>query len=87
MPFGFLDTASKFVIQGAKRIGLLFSGAEVDYQLSPDLTLDIPDIKSEDELFSDGCGLVARKLLILVSKAKRIVFRGERYTPSVIQIR
>lgn len=59
----------------------------MDYQLSPDLTADIPDIKSGDELFSDGCGLAARKLLISLSKAKRIVFRGDRYTPSVIQIR
>lgn len=39
---------------GAKRIGLLFSGAEIDYQLDPTHTQDIGDIKMGEELFSDG---------------------------------
>lgn len=39
---------------GAKRIGLLFSGAEIDWDLDPALTKDIPDITIGEELFSDG---------------------------------
>jgi len=39
---------------GAKRIGLLFSGAEIDYELDSKYIKDIPDIKDGDELFSDG---------------------------------
>ncbi|KDQ32556.1 hypothetical protein PLEOSDRAFT_1031408 [Pleurotus ostreatus PC15] len=75
------------VAKRAKRIGLLFSGAEIDWQLDPRYVLDIRDIKSGDELFSDGCGLISRKFLVQLSKAKRIIFRGSRYTPCVIQIR
>ncbi|KAF9494277.1 RdRP-domain-containing protein [Pleurotus eryngii] len=68
-----------FNLFGAKRIGLLFSGAEIDWQLDPRYVLDIRDIKSGDELFSDGCGLISRKFLVQLSKAKRIIFRGSRY--------
>ncbi|KIL64850.1 hypothetical protein M378DRAFT_162699 [Amanita muscaria Koide BX008] len=38
----------------AKRIGLLFSTAELDYTLDPQYISDFPDIKSGDEVFSDG---------------------------------
>ncbi|KAM6492760.1 RNA dependent RNA polymerase domain containing protein [Amanita muscaria] len=38
----------------AKRIGLLFSAAELNYTLDPQYISDIPDIKSGDEVFSDG---------------------------------
>jgi RNA dependent RNA polymerase len=72
---------------GAKRIGLLFSGAELDFRLDPTKVADIPDMISGDEVFSDGCGLMSKKLAIYVSKAKRIIFRGKRYTPCVFQIR
>lgn len=72
---------------GAKRIGLLFSEAQVDYDLDPRYTADIPDIKSGDEIFSDGCGLISRRLAVLVSKKKKIILRGVRYTPCVFQIR
>lgn len=72
---------------GAKRIGLLFSEAQVDYQLDPKYTADISDIKSGDEIFSDGCGLISQRLSIQLSRAKKIVFRGNRYTPTVVQIR
>ncbi|CAE6465178.1 unnamed protein product [Rhizoctonia solani] len=72
---------------GAKRIGLLFSGAEIDWDLNPALTKDIPDITLGEELFSDGCGLISRKFMQLLAKKKKIVHRGLRYTPSVIQIR
>lgn len=42
------------MLVGAKRIGLLFSGAEIDWDLNPALTRDIPDITIGEELFSDG---------------------------------
>ncbi|KAK7050249.1 RdRP-domain-containing protein [Favolaschia claudopus] len=71
----------------AKRIGLLFSEAQLDYDLPPSLVKDIPDIKSGDELFSDGCGLISKTLAIALAKSKKIIFRGVRYTPSVFQIR
>jgi hypothetical protein len=72
---------------GAKRIGLLFSEAQLDWNLDPQWVADIPDIKSGDEIFSDGCGLISRRLAIQLSKARRIIFRGARYTPTVFQIR
>jgi regulator of nonsense transcripts 1 len=48
---------------------------------------DIEDIKSGDELFSDGCGLISKYLAIELAKRKKIIFRGVRYTPCVFQIR
>ncbi|KIY70984.1 RdRP-domain-containing protein [Cylindrobasidium torrendii FP15055 ss-10] len=71
----------------AKRIGLLYSESQVDYILNPILKEDIHDLQYGDEVFSDGCGLMSRKLAIEVSKKKKIIFRGKRYTPSVFQIR
>ncbi|KAF8217409.1 RNA dependent RNA polymerase-domain-containing protein [Mycena galopus ATCC 62051] len=71
----------------AKRIGLLFSEAQLDYNLDPKLVKDIEDIESGDELFSDGCGLISRYLAIQLAKSKKIIFRGVRYTPCVFQIR
>ncbi|KAJ7636650.1 RNA-directed RNA polymerase [Roridomyces roridus] len=71
----------------AKRIGLLFSEAQLDYNLDPRLVKDIDDIKMGDELFSDGCGLISRSLAIQIAKQKKIIFRGTRYTPAVFQIR
>jgi hypothetical protein len=75
------------ILSGAKRIGLLFSTADVDAQLDPARTLDIPDIKDGDELFSDGCGLMSKRLAMDLAKKKKIVFRNKRYTPAVFQIR
>jgi len=72
---------------GAKRIGLLFSGASLDFTLDPQMTLDIPDITVGEDLFSDGCGLMAKNLAIQVAKRKKIKFRNRRYTPTVFQIR
>ncbi|KAJ7811000.1 RNA-directed RNA polymerase [Mycena olivaceomarginata] len=71
----------------AKRIGLLFSEAQLDLNLDPKLVKDIEDIKSGDELFSDGCGLISKYLAIELAKRKKIIFRGIRYTPCVFQIR
>jgi len=72
---------------GAKRIGLLFSSAQIDYHLDPVWIDDIPDIKLGDEVFSDGCGLISQRLSVQLSKARKIIFRGTRYTPVVFQIR
>lgn len=72
---------------GAKRIGLLFSGASLDYLLDPKQTLDIPDMTVGEEVFSDGCGLMARRFAIQLAKRKNIKFRNKRYTPTVFQIR
>ena len=72
---------------GAKRIGLLFSAAELDIQLDPKWITDIDDIENADTNFSDGCGLMSKHWAIQVSKTKRIIFRNQRYVPCVLQIR
>ncbi|KAI0077242.1 RNA-directed RNA polymerase [Panus rudis PR-1116 ss-1] len=71
----------------AKRIGLLFSEAKIDWTLDPRHTKDIEDIVFNGENFSDGCGLISIKFAKQLSKHKRILFRGRPYTPSVYQIR
>ncbi|KAF5380175.1 hypothetical protein D9615_006214 [Tricholomella constricta] len=75
------------IAKRAKRIGLLFSEAQLDWQLDPRYIADISDIKSGDEIFSDGCGLMSRRFATQVSKEKKIIIRGVRYTPTVFQIR
>jgi hypothetical protein len=51
------------------------------------LVEDIPDISVGDEVFSDGCGLISKKLAVGLSRHKKIIYRGARYTPTVFQIR
>ncbi|KAH9477348.1 putative RNA-dependent RNA polymerase 1 [Psilocybe cubensis] len=75
------------VAKRAKRIGLMFSSADIDYSLDPRRVGDIPDITDGDEVFSDGCGLISKWLAVQLSKRKKIIFRGVRYTPTVFQIR
>jgi len=65
----------------------MFSSAQIDYNLDPRWVGDIPDISVGDEVFSDGCGLISRKLAVALSKSKKIIYRGARYTPTVFQIR
>ena len=65
----------------------MFSGASLDFVLDPQKTLDIPDMTIGEEIFSDGCGLMARRLAMQVAKLKGIKFRNRRYTPTVFQIR
>lgn len=60
---------------GAKRIGLLFSGAEVDFILDPKYVGDIDDLTTGDENFSDGCGLVSKRLWCVV----HVVFPENSY--------
>ena len=75
------------VCSGAKRIGLLFSKAEIDWSLDPSVTEDIDDIIVNGENFSDGCGLIGPNFARLLSRRKGIIFRGRPYTPCVFQIR
>ncbi|KAJ3554369.1 hypothetical protein NM688_g3145 [Phlebia brevispora] len=71
----------------AKRIGLLFSEAKIDWMLDPAVTKDIGDIVRNGEMFSDGCGLMSVKFGKQLSKHKKILFHGRPYTPAVYQIR
>ena len=82
--FGSISSESA---SGSKRIGLLFSSAQIDYNLDPRWVADIPDISVGDEVFSDGCGLISKRLAVQLSKRKQIIYRGARYTPTVFQIR
>ncbi|KAK3937348.1 RNA dependent RNA polymerase-domain-containing protein [Diplogelasinospora grovesii] len=77
----------KTVGKKAKRIGLLFSVAQVATTVSPDRCEDIPDIETPDYVFTDGCGLIAPVLARELARRVRIIFRDQRYTPSVFQIR
>lgn len=72
---------------GAKRIGLLFSKAEIDWNLDPKVTEDIEDIIFDGENFSDGCGLIGPQFARLLSRRKGLRFHGRPYTPGVFQIR
>lgn len=80
-------SCSDTLLSGAKRIGLLFSEAKIDWLLDPRWTKDIGDTVRNDENFSDGCGLISVKFTQQLSKHKRIMFHGRPYTPSVFQIR
>ena len=77
----------KTVAKKAKRIGLLFSSAEMATTLEPDRIEDIDDITADDYIFTDGCGLISQQLAKLVVQRKNIVFRNRRYLPSIFQIR
>ena len=77
----------KSVAKKAKRIGLLFSSAEMALTLSPERCEDIEDVKRDDYVFTDGCGLIAPQLAKQLAKSRKIIFRNKRYTPSVFQIR
>lgn len=77
----------KTVAKLAKRIGLLFSTAELGVVLQPDRCEDIPDICNKDYNFTDGCGLLSPFLAQQLVKRTIIRFRNVRYLPSVLQIR
>jgi hypothetical protein len=77
----------KSVGKKAKRIGLLFSSAEMALELSPDRCEDIDDVKFNDYIFTDGCGLISRHLANRLCQSRNIVYRGMCYHPSVFQIR
>jgi len=77
----------KTVAKKAKRIGLLFSAAQVATTVPYDRVEDISDVESPDYVFTDGCGLISPGFARDLARRIRIVFRDTRYTPSVFQIR
>lgn len=77
----------KTVAKKAKRIGLLFSSAEMATALDPDRCEDIDDVTLGDYCFTDGCGLMSKQLAKLAVQRRNIVFHNQRYQPSVFQIR
>jgi hypothetical protein len=77
----------KSVGKKAKRIGLLFSSAEVSLDVLPDRCEDIDDVADKDYIFTDGCGLMSIHFARLMAQRRNIVFRDRRYLPSVFQIR
>ncbi|KAI0684613.1 RNA dependent RNA polymerase-domain-containing protein [Cytidiella melzeri] len=70
----------------AKRIGLLFSEAKLDWILDPQHTANVDDIENNGENFSDGCGLISTQFSQQLSRRKRIIYHGRPYTPAVYQI-
>ncbi len=80
-------TKMKTVAKKAKRIGLLFSVAEMATTVQADRCEDIQDIETKDHIFTDGCGLISPQLARELVRKVGITFRNVRYTPSVFQIR
>jgi hypothetical protein len=77
----------KSVGKKAKRIGLLFSSANMALELPPNRCEDIEDVTKDDYIFTDGCGLISKHLAAQLCQRRNIVYRGLRYHPSVFQIR
>ncbi|KAI0532940.1 RdRP-domain-containing protein [Xylaria digitata] len=77
----------KSVAKKTKRIGLLFSAAQVATTVDPSRCEDIPDIENDNYVFTDGCGLISPRFAQELSRLLRLAFRDKRYSPSVFQIR
>ncbi|KAF1948166.1 RdRP-domain-containing protein [Byssothecium circinans] len=77
----------KSVGKKAKRIGLLFSSADMALALPPERCEDIEDVKRDGYIFTDGCGLISLQLARQLAQRRKIIFRDKRYLPSVFQIR
>ncbi|KAI0102379.1 RdRP-domain-containing protein [Nemania sp. FL0031] len=77
----------KTVAKKAKRIGLLFSSAQVATTIDPKRCEDIPDVEDDSYVFTDGCGLISPRLNQDLSRRLGLSFRDKRYSPSVMQIR
>lgn len=75
------------VAKRAKRIGLLFSAVESNFQLDEKKFLDIDDIEENGHVFTDGCGLLSRNYAKHLASTSNLIFHNKRYTPSVYQIR
>lgn len=80
-------TKMKTVAKKSKRIGLLFSVAEMATTVDPDRCQDIPDVERDNYVFTDGCGLISPRLAHELVRKAHIAFRNVQYTPSVFQIR
>lgn len=81
------DFPKKSVAKSAKRVGLLFSAAKFAANLASDRCEDIADIRKDDYIFTDGCGLISPHFAKLLVQKTDIRFRNLRYTPAVFQIR
>ena len=77
----------KSVGKKAKRLGLLFSSAEIAAELNPERCEDIDDITSNDYIYTDGCGLISGQFARQIVQRANIVYRNKKYLPSVFQIR
>ncbi|KIX05706.1 uncharacterized protein Z518_03678 [Rhinocladiella mackenziei CBS 650.93] len=77
----------KSVAKKAKRIGLLFSTADIVQEVPISRCRDIDDIERDGFIFTDGCGLISKDFARSLASKKPIVFRDRRYHPSVLQIR
>ncbi|KAJ8126162.1 hypothetical protein O1611_g7476 [Lasiodiplodia mahajangana] len=77
----------KTVAKKVKRIGLLFSAAQIATTIDPKRCEDIPDVEDDSYVFTDGCGLMSPRLVHDLSRRLGLTFRDKRYIPSVIQIR
>lgn len=84
-----IASCSQTLGAGAKRIGLLFSTAEVGVNLPVAETEDIKDIMSKDGKLemSDGCGLISYNLSRAIAKKLGIHFESKIYVPNVFQLR
>ncbi|RDW72796.1 hypothetical protein BP6252_06703 [Coleophoma cylindrospora] len=71
----------------AKRIGLLFSAAEIATVLDPERVEDIDDVQRGNYIYTDGCGFIGTSLAKQLAKQRHIVYRNIKYLPSVYQIR
>lgn len=77
----------KTVAKKAKRIGLMFSTAEIILDVPAERCQDIDDVERNGFIFTDGCGLISKELVHTVARKKPIIFHDRRYYPSVLQIR
>ncbi|KAL8992132.1 MAG: hypothetical protein Q9169_007346, partial [Polycauliona sp. 2 TL-2023] len=77
----------KSVAKSSKRVGLLFSAAKFAANLESNRCEDIADVRKDDYIFTDGCGLISTQYAKLLVQKTDIRFRNQRYTPSVFQIR
>ncbi|KAJ2987432.1 hypothetical protein NUW58_g4511 [Xylaria curta] len=80
-------TKMKTVAKMTKRIGLLFSSAQVATTVEPSRCEDIPDVEDDNYVFTDGCGLISPRCAQELSRRLQLRFRDKRYSPSVFQIR
>lgn len=70
-----------------KRIGLLFSNAQVLCNIDPATCEDIEDIQNDGYNFTDGCGFISEKFGKDLARRYNMLYRNKRYLPSVFQIR
>jgi hypothetical protein len=76
----------KTVAKKAKRIGLLFSSADMAVILPLGRCEYIDDITNNGYTFTDGCGLISSHLARQLVSKRKIVYRNKKYLSSVFQI-